>query len=118
MSRAAGNKGEDMAAAYLKQQGRKIIARNYCIRGGEVDIIYKDGDTTVFCEVKLRASSAYGTPAEYVDIHKQRRICKAALRYASDNKIVDENHRFDIIEISGGKINHIEDAFSFIAPQP
>lgn len=117
MTRARGNIGEDIAAAYLEKQGYTVLKRNHYVRGGEVDIIFADGDTTVFCEVKMRTSNAYGAPAEYVDTRKQQRICRAALDYACANKIIDENHRFDIIEISGGKINHIMGAFTFIAPQ-
>ena len=116
MSRAKGNKGEDTAAEYIEENGGKVVCRNYYIRGGEVDIVYTDGDTTVFCEVKLRSRSDYGSPSEYVDFTKQKRICKAALTYASENKKVDENFRFDIIEIIGGKINHIKAAFEFIEP--
>lgn len=117
MSRARGNKGEDIASTYLTKKGYTVLARNHYVRGGEVDIIFSDGDTTVFCEVKMRTGNAYGTPAEYVDKRKQQRICLAALDYACQNKIIDENLRFDIIEIASGKINHIIDAFAFIAPQ-
>lgn len=117
MSRGLGDKGEDIAVKYLEKNGCEILARNYYIRGGEVDIIYRDGDMVVFCEVKFRSSDAFGTPAQAVNIRKQQRICKAALSYALQNKMIDENLRFDIIEILGGKINHIDNAFAFIAPQ-
>ena len=117
MSRQIGNKGEDLAAQYLQSKGLTILARNYYIRGGEVDIIFADEDTTVFCEVKLRGGRSYGEPSEAVDIHKQRRICKAALDFAYKNKKVDENYRFDIIEIIDKCVNHIENAFEFIEPK-
>lgn len=117
MSRSLGNKGEDFAVKYLLRKGYAILFRNYYIRGGEVDIIFADEATTVFCEVKLRASIKFGNPSEAVDIHKQRRICKAALDYAYKNKKVDENYRFDIIEVAEGNINHIKNAFEFIEPK-
>lgn len=117
MSRAIGNKGEDIANEFLIKQGFLVLARNYYIRGGEVDIIFADGDTTVFCEVKLRASNNYGDPSEAVDIRKQQRICRAALGFAYKNKRVDENYRFDIIEIIGKYVNHIKNAFEFIEPK-
>lgn len=113
---AKGKAGEDIAAAYIEAQGGKILARNYHVRGGEVDIIYADGDATVYCEVKLRNSERFGPPAEAVDARKQKRICLAALDYAAKNKSIDENCRFDIIAIYGGKISHIKNAFDFIAP--
>lgn len=111
-----GRAGEDMAADYIEKQGGKILVRNYHMRGGEVDIIYADGDTTVYCEVKLRNSARFGLPAEAVDVRKRRRICLAALDYASKNKTIDEKCRFDIITIYNGKISHIQNAFDFIAP--
>jgi putative endonuclease len=111
-----GNAGEDKAAAYIAGLGCDILARNYCIRGGEVDIIFEDAGATVFCEVKTRSQSRFGTPAEAVDRRKIRRICRAALQYAAGNKIIDERFRFDIIEVDNGRINHIKHAFEFIEP--
>lgn len=116
MNRAKGNKGEDIAVKYIEQIGGEVIYRNYYIRGGEVDIIFCDADVTVFCEVKMRSRTDFGTPCEAVNFQKQKRICKAALSYASKNKRVDDNYRFDIIEIFGGKVNHIKAAFEFIEP--
>jgi putative endonuclease len=92
------------------------LARNHYVRGGEVDIIFEHDGVTVFCEVKLRSNTHFGTGAEAVTVVKQRRICRAALDYAFKNKIIDERLRFDIIEIAGGKINHIKNAFEFIQP--
>ena len=113
---AQGRAGEDIAAKHIETQGGRIIVRNYCMRGGEIDIIYADGDVTVFCEVKLRTSTRFGLPEEGVDFRKQKRICLAALDYVSKNKSIDEKCRFDIIAIYGGKISHIKNAFDFIAP--
>ncbi len=115
-TKSKGSKGEDIAADYLAQNGCEILQRNYYIRGGEIDIICKDGEAVVFCEVKLRNSDKFGVPSEAVGISKQKRISKAALDYAYKNKTIDENYRFDIIEIYNGKINHIRNAFEFIAP--
>ncbi|MGI5849421.1 MAG: YraN family protein [Christensenellales bacterium] len=115
-TRDKGNKGEDAAAKYLEHRGCRIITRNYYIRGGEVDLIFNEGDETVFCEVKLRTQHRFGMPSEAVDLRKQKHICKAALDYAYKNNKVDEKYRFDIIEIYNGKINHIKNAFEFIEP--
>jgi putative endonuclease len=116
-ARKKGNRGEDIAAAYITRHGGTILARNHYVRGGEVDIIFADANVIVFCEVKLRSSNRYGTAAEAVDVRKQKRICTAALDYAVSHKMIDETLRFDIIEINHGKINHIKNAFAFIAPQ-
>lgn len=115
-TRNKGNIGEDKATAYLESRGCVILARNHYIRGGEVDIIFRETDSIVFCEVKARGQSRFGTGAEAVNWAKQKRICKAALDWACSNKTIDEKFRFDIIEVDNGKINHIRDAFEFIEP--
>lgn len=115
-TRSRGNRGEDIAARYIEQSGGRILARNYYVRGGEVDIIFEQDGVTVFCEVKLRTSGRFGSGAEAVTPVKQRRICRAALDYAYNNKSIDETFRFDIIEITGGKISHIKNAFEYIEP--
>ena len=115
-TRSKGNKGEDIAVKYLEAHGCAILARNHYIRGGEVDIIFRDSDSVVFCEVKARNQSRFGTGAEAVNTAKQKRICKAALDWTMTNKSIDEKYRFDIIEVDNGKINHIKDAFEFIEP--
>lgn len=116
-NREIGAFGENAAAEYLISRGMSIIKRNYYCRAGEIDIIARDGEYTVFVEVKTRKSSNYGTPAEFVDRRKQERIIKTALYYAGGNDIA---MRFDIVEIyyhiNGGdmkadKVNHIENAF-------
>ena len=105
-----------MAAQYIEQNGGTVLARNHYARGGEVDIIFEEGGVIVFCEVKLRSSERYGTGAEAVTPAKQQRICRAALDYVYKNKIIDETCRFDIIEIAGGKISHIRNAFEYTEP--
>ena len=94
-----------------------IIKRNYYCRAGEIDIIARDGEYTVFVEVKTRKSVKYGTAAEFVDYRKQERIIKTALYYAASDDIA---MRFDIVEVyyhTNGenmqvdRINHIENAF-------
>lgn len=115
-TRNKGNKGEEIAVQYLESRGCSVLTRNHYIRGGEIDIIFRDLDRVVFCEVKARNQQKFGTGAEAVNTAKQKRICKAALDWASSNKNIDENYRFDIIEVDNGRINHIKDAFEFIEP--
>ena len=112
-----GDFGEEMACSYLEKQGITVLKRNFHARCGEIDIIAKDGETIVFAEVKTRLSTAYGTPAEFVDFRKQEKITQTALYYLGND---DTDMRFDVIEvlykISGGamavtEINHIKSAF-------
>jgi putative endonuclease len=111
----SGKTGENAAAKYLKNKGYKILAKNFRKTYGEIDIIAQKGENITFVEVKTRKSDAYGTPAEFVTIKKQKRIIKAAYTYIQE-KDLDAEFTFDIVEVyfDGRKvtqINHIENAF-------
>jgi putative endonuclease len=101
-----------VAQHHLEKKGYKLRARNYRIRLGEVDLIMDQGDTLVFVEVRERKSNAYGTPAETVNLKKQKRIAKAALMFVKTFSLTNRNLRFDIVSIQNGNITHLENAFS------
>ena len=63
---ALGKTGEDLACAELETRGYAIVARRYRRRGGEIDIIARDGPTLVFVEVKARDGRWFGEAAEAV----------------------------------------------------
>lgn len=107
-----GKVGEKKAAEFLKKQGYKIIETNYKNALGEIDIIAKGGEYTVFIEVKTRSSEVFGAPSEAVDYRKQQKYIKVAKAYAVKKGLTDKPMRFDVIEIENEKINHILDAFS------
>ncbi|MBQ9485295.1 MAG: YraN family protein [Clostridia bacterium] len=106
-----GRVGENQAVAYLKKQGFKIAERNYKNAFGEIDIIAKDGEYTVFIEVKTRSNDGFGAPAEAVDIRKRRKYGRIASAYLIAKGLSDTPCRFDVVEIEKGKINHVKDAF-------
>ena len=95
-----GNIGEETAVKALKKQGYKILERNYRTKVGEIDIIAKDGEYTVFAEVRLRKSNNFGTPADTIDGKKQQKIINAAQIYAVKNDIYDTPLRFDAVLIN------------------
>jgi putative endonuclease len=106
-----GKKGERLVAKYLKNQGFTIIKRNYKTPFGEADIIAKDGDETVFVEVKTRANQNFGLPREAVDYTKQNRYKKIA-NYFWIQTGVEPNARFDVAEVYDGKqIEYYKNAF-------
>ncbi len=109
-NRAKGVRGEKLAVKYLKGQGYKILKRNWRNPFGEVDIIASLGDTVAFIEVKLRTSDDFGTPSQAVNNARIRRYINAARCYFSGREM-DCTVRFDIIEVEGGKVNHIISAF-------
>lgn len=111
-SQVFGQKGEILAAKYLKKHGYKIIERNYKCKIGEVDIIAKHNGVLVFVEVKSRNSMQFGRPAEAVDEYKQRKLAQLATYYINLHKLYDVYARFDIIEVLGDKINLIQNAWT------
>ena len=76
-----GKLGEDLACAELSRRGYAILARRYRTRFGEIDIIARDGETTVFVEVKTRDGDRFGDGAEAVTAWKQRRVAAMAIDY-------------------------------------
>ena len=113
MSRRIGAAAEQKAAAYLKSRGFEILNTNYTIRGAEIDIIAREGDTYAFIEVKARGVHAQIAPREAVTASKQRRICKAALCWLQENGAMEANVRFDIIEVMEERITLLRAAFLF-----
>jgi len=95
-----GEKGEDMAAAFLKKEGYKIVEQNYRTPFGEIDIIAYDGSELVFVEVKARKNPTFAVPQLAVNRKKQQHIVKSAMSYISSKKIKDRGLRFDVIAIS------------------
>lgn len=93
-----GDRGENVAARYLRNQGFRIIVRNFRCELGEVDIIARDGKTLVFVEVKTRAYDD-PTPEQQVDQAKQHQITKVARFYLSRYGVPQPPARFDVVAI-------------------
>ncbi|RJQ18921.1 MAG: YraN family protein [Nitrospiraceae bacterium] len=109
-----GEKGEGLAAAFLRKRGYRIIEQNYKTNIGEIDIIALDGDVLVFLEVKTRESIEFGLPFESVNFRKRRKIANVALSYLK--RFADlPQCRFDVVSIcyNNGKSEFelIKDAF-------
>ena len=74
MSVRLGDAGEALAAGFLVARGLSIVERKFRCRGGEIDLIARDGDTLVFVEVRLRSSSAFGGAKESITATKRARM--------------------------------------------
>ena len=113
---AFGKTGEDLACRELERRGYAIIARRHRCRGGELDIVARDGPTLVFVEVKARDSRAFGDAAEAVTWQKQQRIVRLASEYVMRHHLSDSPCRFDVVAIQfdDGRpvIEVFQDAFS------
>ena len=78
-TQALGRYGEELAARRLTETGMNVLARNWrCGRTGEIDILARDGDTLVVCEVKTRRSGAYEHPMAAVTARKADRLKRLA----------------------------------------
>ncbi|MGD0754411.1 MAG: YraN family protein [Bacteroidales bacterium] len=109
-----GQKGEDLAADYLKNTGFKILFRNWKWGKHEIDIIAENKDFVVFVEVKTRTDDYQMDPRTSITKDKQRSIIWAANGYLQKFN-VDKEGRFDIIIIikkgDSYQIDHTENAF-------
>jgi putative endonuclease len=94
-----GKLGENLACAELERRGYAILARRYRTRFGEIDIVARDGQTTVFVEVKARGGDGFGRAAAAVTAAKQRRITYMAIDYLSRHRLHDRPCRFDVVTI-------------------
>ncbi|MBI1730312.1 YraN family protein [Candidatus Acetothermia bacterium] len=106
-----GIRGEDQAILFLKNHDYQIVQRNYRWRGGEIDIIARDGNCLVFVEVKFRSSESFGLPEEHVTAQKRGKIIQTAMRYLQEHP-TELDLRFDVVALSGGSARLFQNAFS------
>jgi putative endonuclease len=98
---ASGLAAEELALAFLKKQGLTLVERNWRCRGGELDLIMRDGAFWVFVEVRKRASSAFGGAGASITAEKCRKLQHAAAVYLNTHAI-DAPCRFDAVLFEGG----------------
>lgn len=96
---ALGAYGEGLAADYLRNLGMVILHRNWRCDAGELDLVARDGDTLVICEVKTRRSVSHGSPLEAVGRRKIVKLRELALRYVLEQRIGPRTIRFDVIGV-------------------
>lgn len=97
-----GRWAESLALGHLLEQGLTLLAQNYHARCGEIDLIMRDGDTTVFFEVRYRADNLYLHALETIDARKCSRIIKTSLHYLQKHRDASKKTcRFDVMIIHG-----------------
>jgi len=110
-----GRKGEELALAFYQENQYTILEKNWQLNHLEVDIIAKNEEYIVFCEVKTRSGNAFGNPQDFVTKPKQQNIIRAANYYVLKHQIQLEV-RFDIISIlfngEQNRLEHIPFAFT------
>ena len=108
---ALGIAGEDAAAAWYVAHGYEVVARNWRCREGELDLIVRRNRLIVFCEVKTRATDAFGSPAEAVNHLKRQRLRVLASKWIAESPIRPREIRFDVVSVLGSDVEVIEGAF-------
>lgn len=107
-----GEAAEQLAANFLTRQGLKVLERNYRCKGGEVDLICRDGRALVFVEVRLRSNANFGGAAGSITPTKRRRVILAAQHYLLDKPL--PQCRFDCVlldALDAASIEWLRDAF-------
>jgi putative endonuclease len=114
--RRLGSTGEDAVARWYEARGYVVLARNWRVREGELDLVLRRDGVVVFCEVKTRRGDAYGTPFEAVTRAKQQRLRTLAMRWLQEHRMRAAQLRFDVAAVRkprgyAAEIEVIEAAF-------
>jgi putative endonuclease len=113
---ALGSYGERVAVRVLTDAGLQVLDRNWRCREGELDVVARDGDALVFCEVKTRTGIGFGHPAEAVTAAKRRRLRSLARAWLAAHDHHAPDLRFDVVgvhvPVSGpAQVTHLRNAF-------
>lgn len=112
--RRLGAAQEQRARRYLERAGLSWIASNVCFRGGELDIIMRDGACWVFVEVRYRRDARYGGALASITGRKQQTLLRAAALWLAQlgGSFETVDCRFDIIAITGSTLEWLPNAFN------
>ena len=95
-----GRAGEDLAEVLIKEKGYRVLERGFRCPAGEIDMIFTDGETLHFAEVKTRSSRYYGLPEEAVDSRKRGHIRRTASWYIKETDPVEKRFSFDVVAVT------------------
>ncbi len=118
---ARGKWAEDLVSRWYEQHGYVIVARNWRCKRGELDVVTCKDGVLVVCEVKARASNAFGTPAEAVTLAKQLKVRRATADFRASMRVANDpcatlvnttrTVRFDVACVLGTQLEMLEDIF-------
>lgn len=94
-----GRWGEDRAARHLAAQGMVVLDRNWRGAAGEIDLVLRDGQVLVICEVKTRTSTSHGTPQEAITPVKLQRLRRLAAQWLVAHELAVPEVRIDLVAI-------------------
>lgn len=108
---ARGRWGEQRAAAWYREAGFSVVAANWRCQIGEIDIVARRGTLVVFAEVKARRTERFGPAAAAVGPAKQARLRRLAARWLAEHAAHGVEVRFDVVAVTGVRLEVIEAAF-------
>ncbi|HJV06820.1 MAG TPA: YraN family protein [Chromobacteriaceae bacterium] len=97
-----GQLAEDRALLFLQRQGLQLVERNWHCRGGELDLVMREGGSWIFVEVRHRADNRFGGAAESITPAKQKKLMHAAEVYLA-SKAIQAPCRFDAVLTVGNQ---------------
>lgn len=97
---AIGAYGESVARHHLSDQGLVVLDSNWRCERGEIDLVLRDGNVLVVCEVKTRsAAQTCGTPHEAVTDAKLRRLRRLATAWQEAHGVRADDVRIDLVAV-------------------
>ena len=100
---ALGAYGEAVAARHLAREGLVVLDRNWRCGEGELDLVLREGDLLVVCEVKTRTGTGCGTPHEAVTGAKLDRLRRLAERWRVEHGVSPAGVRLDLVAVLRGR---------------
>ena len=94
-----GERGEEVAAAFLRRQGYEILTRNWRCPTGEIDIVAREGECLAFVEVRARRGERYGTAEESITAAKKAKLVELAQTYLQEAGLEQAVWRIDVVAI-------------------
>lgn len=116
-----GRRGESAVCDWLCTHGYMIVSRNFCVRGGEIDIIAENAEYLAFVEVKTRKPGGLATGYDAVTKSKQARLIQTAAAWCAQHPTLLQP-RFDIacVLMKNGvvlSVDYLENAFDATGSQ-
>ena len=111
-----GKYGEDVAVRHLTEAGLEIVERNWRCSEGEIDIVARERDVLVICEVKTRSSVLFGLPTEAITARKRDRMRRLAYLWLTQHSARVPEVRFDVVSVirpdrGAAVVEHLRAAF-------
>ena len=97
--RALGDFGERLAARELQRRGLAVLDRNWRCSQGEIDIVARQEDQLVICEVKTRSTDRYGTAVEAITEAKAARLHRLGAAWAAAHAVSVASMRVDVVTV-------------------